>query len=186
MADNQKTHRSSDGRGFTIIEVLIVLAIAGLILVLVFFAIGAVKRNQRNTQRKQFVGQVQTALSEYAVNHGQKFPGHPAEFCDFIESSLQKANPGMADCQPNLDQGSPCVLVNGGLYSICYHIYASPNDYVGPFDQINIQSGHTCGSNPADSANYPIKDADKDSNNLTKFTVWTPLEKAGVACAGNS
>ena len=37
--------------GFTIIEVLIVLAIAGLILLVVFLAVPALQRNARNTQR---------------------------------------------------------------------------------------------------------------------------------------
>ncbi len=38
-------------KGFTIIEVLIVLAIAGLIMLIVFLAVPALQRNSRNTQR---------------------------------------------------------------------------------------------------------------------------------------
>jgi prepilin-type N-terminal cleavage/methylation domain-containing protein len=37
--------------GFTIIEVMIVLAIAGLIMLVVFLAVPALQRNSRNTQR---------------------------------------------------------------------------------------------------------------------------------------
>ena len=49
MLQKYKTKREE---GFTIIEVLIVLAIAGLILLIVFLAIPALQRNSRNTQRK--------------------------------------------------------------------------------------------------------------------------------------
>ena len=42
-------------QGFTIIEVMIVLAIAGLIMLIVFLAVPALQRNQRNTARKQDV-----------------------------------------------------------------------------------------------------------------------------------
>ena len=40
-------------QGFTIIEVMIVLAIAGLILLIVFLAVPALQRNGRNTTKKQ-------------------------------------------------------------------------------------------------------------------------------------
>jgi len=46
----QKIRKRTEG--FTIIEVLIVLAIAGLILLIVFIAVPALQRNARNTQRK--------------------------------------------------------------------------------------------------------------------------------------
>ena len=38
--------------GFTIIEVVLVLAIAGLIFLMVFLALPALQRSQRDTQRK--------------------------------------------------------------------------------------------------------------------------------------
>ncbi|MBS7346174.1 MAG: type II secretion system protein, partial [Candidatus Sacchiramonaceae bacterium] len=38
--------------GFTIIEVVLVLAIAGLIFLVVFIALPALQRNQRDTQRE--------------------------------------------------------------------------------------------------------------------------------------
>ena len=42
-------------KGFTIIEVVLVLAIAGLIFLMVFLALPALQRSQRDTQRKQDV-----------------------------------------------------------------------------------------------------------------------------------
>jgi prepilin-type N-terminal cleavage/methylation domain-containing protein len=63
-----------DQRGFTIIEVLIVLAIAGLIMLIVFMAVPALQRNSRNTQRKNDVSAVLAAVSEYVSNHSGKLP----------------------------------------------------------------------------------------------------------------
>lgn len=51
--------------GFTIIEVLIVLAIAGLIMLIVFLAVPALQRNSRNTAAKNDVQNVLGGVSEY-------------------------------------------------------------------------------------------------------------------------
>src|ERR1700749_2754140 len=60
--------------GFTIIEVLIVLAIAGLILMIVFLAVPALQRNSRNTQRKNDVQSILGAISEYESNNNGALP----------------------------------------------------------------------------------------------------------------
>lgn len=60
--------------GFTIIEVLIVLAIAGLILLVVFLAVPALQRNSRNTQRKNEVSSILGAVNEWTNNNGGKLP----------------------------------------------------------------------------------------------------------------
>lgn len=58
-------------KGFTIIEVIIVLAIAGLILLVVFLALPALQRNQRNTSKRSDVGRVGSAVTEYiSSNNG--------------------------------------------------------------------------------------------------------------------
>lgn len=56
-------------KGFTIIEVLIVLAIAGLIILVVFLAVPSLQRNSRNTQRKNDVSQVAGAVQEFINNN---------------------------------------------------------------------------------------------------------------------
>lgn len=70
----------SQSKGFTIIEVLIVLAIAGLILLIVFLAVPALQRNSRNTQRKTDVAASIGALTEYANNNGGQLPSDAATF----------------------------------------------------------------------------------------------------------
>ena len=49
---NKRFKKSSQTKGFTIIEVVLVLAIAGLIFLMVFIALPALQRNQRDAQRK--------------------------------------------------------------------------------------------------------------------------------------
>ena len=60
--------------GFTIIEVLIVLAIAALILLIVFLAVPALQRNSRNTQRKNDVSALLGAVSEFGNNNSGVLP----------------------------------------------------------------------------------------------------------------
>jgi prepilin-type N-terminal cleavage/methylation domain-containing protein len=60
--------------GFTIIEVLIVLAIAGLILLIVFLAVPALQRNSRNTQYKNDAASILSAASEWSNNNNGTVP----------------------------------------------------------------------------------------------------------------
>ena len=63
--------QKSKEEGFTIIEVLIVLAIAGLILLVVFLAVPALQRNSRNTSLKNDVSNVLGGVAEFQnVNSG--------------------------------------------------------------------------------------------------------------------
>ena len=60
--------------GFTIIEVLIVLAIAGLILLIVFLAVPALQRSAKNTQRKTDATAIATAISNFESNNNGQLP----------------------------------------------------------------------------------------------------------------
>jgi prepilin-type N-terminal cleavage/methylation domain-containing protein len=69
-------------QGFTIIEILIVLAIAGLILLIVFFAVPALQRSARNSRRKNDLARFYTAIQEYAGNRNTQrapFPGDDSD-----------------------------------------------------------------------------------------------------------
>jgi prepilin-type N-terminal cleavage/methylation domain-containing protein len=60
--------------GFTIIEVLIVLAIAALIMIIVFLAVPALQRSARNTQRRTDVSAVVAAISNYISDNNGNVP----------------------------------------------------------------------------------------------------------------
>ena len=61
-------------KGFTIIEVVLVLAIAGLIFLMVFIALPALQRSQRNTQRANDMSRILTAVNQYQANNQGKTP----------------------------------------------------------------------------------------------------------------
>lgn len=63
------THKGNH-KGFTIIEVLIVLAIAGLIMVVVFLAVPALNRNSHNSQYKTEANNLLGAYQEVSNNAG--------------------------------------------------------------------------------------------------------------------
>lgn len=59
--------------GFTIIEVLIVLAIAGLIMLIVFLAVPALRRNQQNNTMRSEASRILSLATEYESNaNGQQ------------------------------------------------------------------------------------------------------------------
>src|ERR1700710_2002336 len=69
-----KKLQKSNSEGFTIIEVMIVLAIAGLILLIVFLAVPALQRSSRNTQRKNDASAISGAIANYIGNNNGKLP----------------------------------------------------------------------------------------------------------------
>lgn len=61
-------------KGFTIIEVVLVLAIAGLIFLIVFLALPQLQASRRDTQRKSDAGRLLAAVENYAGNHSGYYP----------------------------------------------------------------------------------------------------------------
>jgi prepilin-type N-terminal cleavage/methylation domain-containing protein len=61
-------------QGFTIVELMIVLAVGGLILVFIFLAVPTLTRNSRNGQRKDGVLTVLRAISRYELNNSASMP----------------------------------------------------------------------------------------------------------------
>jgi prepilin-type N-terminal cleavage/methylation domain-containing protein len=71
---NKLKNKRNNQNGFTIIEVLIVLAIAGLILLVVFLAVPALQRNAHNTTKKSDVASLLGGMTEYATNNSGALP----------------------------------------------------------------------------------------------------------------
>ncbi len=70
MADTTK----KSSKGFTLVEVVLVIAIAGLIFLAVFIAVPALRRAQRNSQRKDDASRLLTAIQEYMDNNDGETP----------------------------------------------------------------------------------------------------------------
>jgi prepilin-type N-terminal cleavage/methylation domain-containing protein len=67
----KQTNKNS---GFTVIEVLIVLAVIGMIMLIVFLAVPALQRNARNNSRKKDIGRVGGAVTEFLSNNNGTVP----------------------------------------------------------------------------------------------------------------
>ncbi len=66
---------SKDNKGFTIIEVMIVLVIAAVIILIVFLAVPALQRNSRNNQRRNDAARLAASTIEYRSNN-RVWPDH--------------------------------------------------------------------------------------------------------------
>ena len=67
-------NKIKSNKGFTIIEVVLVLAIAGLIFLMVFVALPNLQRSQRDTQRRDDYSQFAANITSYMTNNSGKLP----------------------------------------------------------------------------------------------------------------
>lgn len=75
-------------KGFTLIEIVLVLAIAGLLLVIVFLAVSGAQKSRRDTQRKNDNARLLAQLESYASNNNGAYPGNGGEQNTFTGSYL--------------------------------------------------------------------------------------------------
>jgi len=90
-------------KGFTIIEVVLVLAIAGLIFLIVFLAVPALQRSQRDTQRRNDVSRMMSQVSQYQSNNQGQVPGSKSgssasnQLSDFVDRYLTTSSDQFSD-----------------------------------------------------------------------------------------
>lgn len=77
---------NNNRKGFTIIEVVLVLAIAGLIFLMVFVALPALQRSQRDQARKTDVSAVASAVTSFTSNNRGTFPDTD-DLADYADTS---------------------------------------------------------------------------------------------------
>ncbi|HSW92204.1 MAG TPA: type II secretion system protein [Candidatus Saccharimonadales bacterium] len=142
-------------KGFTIIEVVLVLAIAALIFLMVFIALPALQRSQRDTQRKNDMSRVQTAIQNFQSNNRNKLPGFDA---GFISSYLTVGGDTFAD-------------PNGTGYS--FTTTAVPDDFAGD-GKITYTVGSVCDG-----------EALKSKQGANKVAIQYKLEGGGIECVSN-
>lgn len=67
-------------KGFTLIEIVLVLAIAGLLLVIVFLAVSGAQKSRRDNQRKNDLARIAAQVEAYASNTAGVYPATAAAF----------------------------------------------------------------------------------------------------------
>jgi prepilin-type N-terminal cleavage/methylation domain-containing protein len=125
--------------GFTIIEVMIVLAIAGLIMLIVFLAVPALQRNSHNTTRKNDIGRVGSAVNDWVSNNnGTVFTAGTGN----ANLSTVKNDAGALG-QYTLTEGTNVKVATGTQSALSGS---------GSVDNVIVVTGAQCGSNGATTA----------------------------------
>ena len=117
---NKRWNSSSQKPAFTIIEVVLVLAIAGLIFLMVFIALPALQRNQRDTQRKNDMSRILSQLKAYQSNsRGQyisDFQSKASQYASFEANYL----PIDEFKDPTTGERCKVILCNGDGTARCW------------------------------------------------------------------
>lgn len=123
--------------GFTIIEVMIVLAIAGLILLIVFLAVPALQRNAHNTSIKNDVAGILSAVNEYSNNNNG---GTPPNVANALSGTTVTIGTSCGTAGANCSTAN----VSNNLTTVKIMSTAPPNPTVGT---VYIATGFTCNGN---------------------------------------
>lgn len=77
---------TNNKKGFTLIEVILVLAIAALIFLMIFVALPALQASQRDTARKNDASIVASAVTKYSAGERQSLvAADESDFLDYID-----------------------------------------------------------------------------------------------------
>ena len=191
MAKHHRQKKQNVPKGFTIIEVMIVLALAGILMLVVLLAVPALQRNSRNFQRKHFA-ELATAQMENYYLHNRKYPASPTEYCSFIKKYL--ANSGdSTSCSTSIvdttahsssDTPGHCVMGKVNAFAVCFHDnLEADHRYKGDPDTISIILSHWClrpgvtGDGHINFNEDVIYSTDPSDRDFRKYAVWVALEK---------
>ena len=144
-------------KGFTIIEVVLVLAIAGLIFLMVFIALPALQRGQKDQQRRNDLNRVQTAVQNYQTNNRNQLPTFNGAF---ITSYLSVG-------------GDTFQEPNGTDYGFVTNAPV-PSEFTPEPRNIHVTTGATCNG-----------EALTTGQGSRKVALQMKLEGGGVACVNN-
>jgi prepilin-type N-terminal cleavage/methylation domain-containing protein len=150
--------------GFTIIEVMIVLAIAGLIMVIVFLAVPQLQRSQRNEARKSIINRVSAEINNYASNNQGNIPTTAALFTGFVTRYLS----GIDIKDPSTGTN---LVVNGTYSKAGLTGSAAPT---GP-QTSPIPGGAQYADGAICAGEFPTTAGAKPRN----FAIWSTLEGGG-------
>ena len=114
--------------GFTIIEVVLVLAIAGLIFLMVFVALPALQRSQRDTSRRNDMSRVDTSLVQYQTNHANQPDNLPNPGTTAVKWEAPLDNTFGSNCSTNI----ACAFVRDYMNSGSSENDGKPNNFEDP------------------------------------------------------
>ena len=161
---NVQNRKNKDG--FTIIEVVLVLAIAALIFLMVFIALPALQRNQRDTQRKSDAGRVASQIAQWQSSHRGAVPTAAQFTANFIPQYMQSGGGQFND-------------PNGNDYTVI-----TTNTAITANLASNATTGATLRYFPSSQCNADPGAAAATST-ARKFSVTVQLESGVAYCVDN-
>ena len=165
---NKRWNSSSQKPAFTIIEVVLVLAIAGLIFLMVFIALPTLQRNQRDTRRKNDMSRLKTAMDSYKSNDRGNLPWGTDRYGVWSQSDNFGINYLKADQGEFGDPSSGRYAFGVNYYSIAGgSIY---NTFEAQQSHISISIGFVCDGETVANAG------------LSNYAIRYRLEGGGVCC----
>ncbi|MBW4061307.1 type II secretion system protein [Candidatus Saccharibacteria bacterium] len=127
-------------KGFTLIEVVLVLAIAGLLLVIVFLALQGAQRSRRDTQRKNDASRMLASVESCASN------------ANGVYTACVTSNPLVTATAPNTPYFAPNTGPSGSTYSVgatanLTTFVVTPNGLCGTVSHpVTVQIGQEAGA----------------------------------------
>lgn len=152
LSQNKKLSPSS---GFTLVELLVVIAVLGVLAAVVLIAINPVEQlaRGRDAGRKNGLGQIHNSLQAYYTSHGgEYFPAAVGWLSVLVTAGEIKTVPpainysvtGSAGCTT---LGEPAVTPSGGLY--CYVHAVLPVQEVIVYTRLESSSDNSKCTSPA-------------------------------------
>lgn len=169
-------------KGFTIIEVVLVLAIAGLIFLMVFLALPALQRSQRDTQRKGDMSRAIAAINDYKASHRGNLPGTTSsQWNTFAQQYLvgrpQGATGGASDRDSFIDPSGASNRQGNATTTYVFEERQGNNPVQAWGDETQNVMYFSIGCKCSEDPNVPTCNQGNRS-----VALRMPMENAGVYC----
>ena len=175
--------------GFTIIEVVLVLAIAGLIFLMVFIALPSLQRAQRDTERRNAIGRMAAQIQQYQTNNNGRLPKNgsiaaqvPAGDDDMVKMEVyNSSNNSAASFIKNYMNGATAQYnefndPSGWAFGLTIDDFAGDQPNLNFEDyMIYMYKGAHCNGELVES-----------SNNPRDYALVYKLEGSSVYCSNNT
>ena len=187
-------------KGFTIIEVVLVLAIAGLIFLMVFVALPALQRSQRDTARRNDLARVDTSLVQYqtnnqGTNNGSNLPFNSTAYMAGVDFADDRACRQRPSSNNNDSNAMACIFIRDYMNSGTAGT-DKPNEFQDPdgtyygMDITMLSNGQTYsypGGNEMDHIVHVLTSAKCSGetavhDSARHFAIIYRLEGAGTYC----
>jgi prepilin-type N-terminal cleavage/methylation domain-containing protein len=115
-------------RGFTLIEILVAIAIIGLLSAIIIVSLNNSRKEARDAKRKSEIVQIRTAIQMYALNNGGVFPTRTTSGCSFTDNTggICLGHSSTMSCWLGWNSSSGCDNLNLALQPYMKNIPDDP------------------------------------------------------------